>query len=118
ENKPERLPALADELVRLKVDVIVAGGTNDGQAAKNATKTISIVMTGIGVDPVEVGLVESLARPGGNITGIAVLYDPAAPGGTRELKEDLPVAARAGLNCSVMGGTKCGQFDQGICCAK
>src|SRR5262245_59803411 len=115
ENKPDRLPALADELVRLKVDVIVAGGTNDARAAKNATKTISIVVAGVGIDPVEVGLVESLARPGGNVTGItnlttelsgkrlellkeavpkvtrvAFLYDPAAPGSLRELKEVLP----------------------------
>src|SRR5262245_53469624 len=52
ENKPDRLPALADELIRLKVDVIVAGGTNDARAAKNATKTIPIVVTGIGIDPV------------------------------------------------------------------
>jgi putative ABC transport system substrate-binding protein len=120
ENKPDRLPALADELVRLKVDVIVAGGTNDARAANNATKTIPIVMAGIGIDPVEVGLVESLARPGGNVTGItnlttelggkrlellkeavskvtrvAALYDPAAPGSLRELKEVLPVAAGA-----------------------
>jgi ABC transporter substrate binding protein len=65
ENKPDRLPALADELVRLKVDVIVAGGTNDARAARNTTKTIPIVMAGIGIDPVEAGLVESLARPGG-----------------------------------------------------
>jgi putative ABC transport system substrate-binding protein len=118
ENKPDRLPALADELLRLKVDVIVAGGTNDARAAKNATKTIPIVMVGIGIDPVEAGLVESLARPGGNVTGltnltielggkrlellkeavpklarVVVLYDPAAPGSLRELKETLPVAA-------------------------
>ena len=120
ENKPDRLPALADELVRLKVDIIVAGGTNDARAAKNATKTIPIVTAGIGIDPVEAGLVESLARPGGNITGltnlstelvgkrlellkeavakvtrVAVLYDPAAPGSLRELKETLPPAADA-----------------------
>jgi putative ABC transport system substrate-binding protein len=120
ENKPDRLPVLADELVRLKVDVIIAGGTNDAGAAKNATKTIPIVVAGIGIDPVEVGLVESLARPGGNVTGItnlttelggkrlelfkeavpklarvSFLYDPAAPGSSRELKEVLPVAAAA-----------------------
>ena len=114
-------PELAAELVRLKVDIIVvAGGTGPVRAAKNATKTIPIVMTGGGADPVEAGLIESLARPGGNVTGlttltreldgkrlellkeavpklvrVAVLYDPAIPGTSREVKEILPVAARA-----------------------
>ena len=121
EGKRDRLPELAAELVRLKVDIIVvAGGAAMIQAAKNATKTIPIVMVGGGIDPVEAGLVESLARPGGNVTGItnltrelggkrlellkeavpkvarvAVLYDPAVPGSVREVKEVLPVAARA-----------------------
>ncbi len=121
EGKRGRYSELAAELVRLKVDIIVAaGGASTIQAAKNATKTIPIVMVGAGVDPVEAGLVESLARPGGNVTGItnlsrelggkrlellkeavpklarvAVLYDPAAPGTVREVKEVLPVAARA-----------------------
>ena len=121
EGKRDRYPELAAELVRLKVDVIVvAGGVAPIQAAKNATKTIPIVMTGGGIDPVEAGLVESLARPGGNVTGItllarelggkrlellkeavpklarvAVLYDPAASSPVREVKEVLPVAARA-----------------------
>ena len=117
----DRFPELAAELVRLKVDIIVvAGGTRLIRAAKNATKTIPIVMTGGGTDPVEAGLVESLARPGGNVTGItnlarelggkrlellkeavpklarvAVLYDPATPASVLEVKEVLPVAARA-----------------------
>jgi putative ABC transport system substrate-binding protein len=121
QGKVDRAPELAAELVRLKVDiVVVAGGEPWIRAAKNATKTIPIVMTGGGRDPVEAGLVESLARPGGNVTGItnlsielggkrlelfkeavpkvarvAVLYDPVTPGGVRELKEVLPVAARA-----------------------
>ena len=121
EGKLDRLPELAAELVRLKVDIIVvAGGIQAIQAAKNATKTIPIVMVGAGTDPVEAGLVESLARPGGNVTGItnlsgelggkrlellkeavpklarvAVLYDPSAPGSVREVKEVLPAAARA-----------------------
>ena len=112
---------LAAELVRLKVDIIVvAGGTGIIQAAKNATKTIPIVMTGGGTDPVEAGLIESLARPGGNVTGIsllsrelagkrlellkeavtklvrvAVLYHPANSNDRREVTELLPVAARA-----------------------
>jgi putative tryptophan/tyrosine transport system substrate-binding protein len=73
EGKPDRLRELAAELVGLKVDiVVVAGGDAPVQAAMNATKTIPIVMTGAGLDPVEAGLVESLARPG-NITGITFL---------------------------------------------
>jgi putative ABC transport system substrate-binding protein len=121
EGKLDRAPELAAELVRLKVDIIVvAGGTIWVRAAKNATKTIPIVMMGGGSDPVEEGLVESLARPGGNVTGItnlprelggkrlellkeavpkvarvAVLYDPALPPSVLEVKEVLPVAARA-----------------------
>src|SRR5262249_11683223 len=66
EDKPEGLAALADELVRLKVDLIVAGGPNDGVTAKKATKTIPIVFNDSSSDPVALGLVESLARPGGN----------------------------------------------------
>ena len=121
EGKVDRAPELAAELVRLKVDIIVvAGGDPEVRAAKNATKTIPIVMTGLGADPVEAGLIESLAHPGGNITGlanlnrelggkrlelfkeavtkvarVAVLYDPANQGSVFEVKEVLPVAARA-----------------------
>ena len=121
EGKRDRFPELAAELVRLKVDIIVvAGGITLVRAAKNATKTIPIVMMGSGLDPVEAGLVESLARPGGNVTGltnltrelggkrlellkeavpklarVAVLYDPASPATVLEVKEVLPVAARA-----------------------
>src|SRR5262245_47536495 len=73
-GKQERFPDLLAELVRLKVDVIVAaGGRTMVQAAMNATKTIPIVMTGGGADPVEAGHVESLARPGGNVTGLTNL---------------------------------------------
>ena len=120
EGKVDRAPQLGAELVRLKVDVIVVtGGTGWIRAANNATKTIPIVMVGVGIDPVESGLVESLARPGGNVTGltllfrelsgkrlellkeavpklvrVAVLYDPTSVGAL-EVKEVLPVAARA-----------------------
>src|SRR5215470_5797337 len=74
EGKIDRQPELAAELARLKVDIIVvAGGEKLILAAKNATKTIPIVMTGGGLDPVEAGLIESLARPGGNITGLTTL---------------------------------------------
>jgi ABC-type uncharacterized transport system substrate-binding protein len=71
EGKYERLPDLAAELVRLKVDVIVAVGTVVAQAAKQATQTIPIVMTNVD-DPVATGLVVSVARPGGNITGLSI----------------------------------------------
>jgi putative tryptophan/tyrosine transport system substrate-binding protein len=121
EGKPDRLPQLAAELVRLNVDIIVAaGGASVVRAANSATKTIPIVMVGRGIDPVVAGVVESLARPGGNVTGItnlgselggkrlellkevvpkiarvAVLYQSANPGSLRELKAVLPDAARA-----------------------
>src|SRR5262249_61671886 len=74
EGKSGRNPELAAELVRLKVDVIVVAGADPLiRAAKNATKTIPIVMTGSGIDPVVAGHVESLVRPGGNVTGITNL---------------------------------------------
>ena len=69
EQKQERLPELATELVRLKVDLMVIAGTGAALAAKNATTTIPIVMANAG-DPVGAGLVASLARPGGNVTGL------------------------------------------------
>ena len=139
EGNLDRLPELAAELVRLKVDVIVAaGGINVIRAAKNATKTIPIVMGGSGIDPVVAGLVESLARPGSNVTGItnlsrelgakrldllkeavpkvasiAVFYESANPGSLRELKEILPVAAQAlGLTVRAWEIRDAGSFDK------
>jgi ABC-type uncharacterized transport system substrate-binding protein len=72
EGRDERLPDLATELVRLQVDVIVAGGSNAIRAAQDATRTIPIVMAGTG-DPVGQGFIASLAHPGGNITGLSAL---------------------------------------------
>src|SRR5262249_10126943 len=121
EGKVDRAPEQAAELVRLKVDIIVvASGDQWIRAAKNATRTIPIVMVGVGSDPVRAGFVESLARPGGNVTGltalnrelggkrlellkeavpklsrVAVLYDPANPPTSHEVKELLPADARA-----------------------
>ena len=69
EGKSDRLPTLAAELVRLKVDVILSAGSSDTRAAKEATSTIPIVMAAAG-DPVASGFVGSLARPSGNITGL------------------------------------------------
>jgi ABC-type uncharacterized transport system substrate-binding protein len=73
EDRNDRLPALAAELVVLKVNLIVASGTPASFAAKQATSTVPIVMGGIAADPVETGLVVSLARPGGNITGMSMM---------------------------------------------
>jgi len=96
EGKDERLPELAADLVRLKVDVIVAGGTPPVLAARQATATIPIVMPVSG-DPVSRGLAASFARPGGNVTGLAGL-DDELPGKWMELvKETLPKISRVAL---------------------
>ena len=95
EGKDERLPDLAADLVRIKVDIIVTSGLGT-QAAKRATATIPIVMQ-VSIDPVEEGLVASLARPGGNITGLATLTEDL-PGKWMELlKEILPRVSRAAV---------------------
>jgi len=119
--KGDRAPALAAELVRLKVDIILVTGGDQGiRAAMNATKTIPIVMTGAGSDPIGAGIIESLGRPGGNVTGVtnlvvelggkrlelfkdavpklarvAVLYDPATRASVIDVKDVLPSPARA-----------------------
>jgi putative ABC transport system substrate-binding protein len=93
EGKLDRLPALADELVRLKVDVIVSGGPSNTRAAKGATGTIPIVMTNDS-DPVETGFVESLARPGGNVTGLATLRPELSGKQLELLKEIIPKLSR------------------------
>src|SRR2546427_2224517 len=119
--KLDRLPALADELVRLKVDVLLTPGTPGALALKKATRTIPIVFLDV-TDPVAAGLVDSLARPGGNITGfssieagfagkrlellketvsklsrVAVLWDPRNPASTQEWKESQLAARGLGL---------------------
>lgn len=119
EGKLERLPAMLQELVQLNVDVIVAGAEPIVRAAKQATSTIPIVMIGRDYDPVAAGFVESLSRPGGNVTGVhlrteetagkrlellkellprlsrlAVLYDSSIPSGKRHF-EEMEAAARA-----------------------
>jgi len=132
EGKRDRYPELAAELVRLKVDLIVVAGGTGTQAATNATKTIPIVMVGGGVDPVEAGFIESLARPGGKVTGItnlnrelggkrlellkeaapklarvAVLYDPAILGTAREVKEGSPGRGPwPWVDYTALGGTR------------
>ncbi len=99
EGKEERLPALAAELVREKVDVIAAWMTPAVFAAKRATSEIPIVMLGAG-DPVGTGLVASLARPGGNVTGIAGMTAELAGKNLELLKEILPSMHRAAAMCN------------------
>ena len=126
EGKLDRLRALAEELVRLKVDIIVAIGSPSALAAKNAAKTIPIVFTS-GGDPVTLGLIDSLARPGGNLTGfsllaselagkrlellkdsihklsrVAVLWDPQVAVSAEEWKESLHPAQALGLQLHSM----------------
>ena len=93
QGKPERLAEAATELARLPVDVIATFGTPPSVAAKKATTTIPIVMIGIG-DPVRAGLVASLARPGGNLTGNIILGPDAAAKRLQLLKEAFPHLAR------------------------
>src|SRR5713101_2139098 len=92
----ERFPALADELVRLHVDLIVTRGTPAAQAAKNATETIPIVMAAIG-EPLGVGVVASLARPGGYVTGLSAFVTELAGKRVELLKAADPSIARVGL---------------------
>src|SRR5436309_1492844 len=96
EGKAERLPDLAAELVSLKVDIIVAGGTPPPLAAKRATTTIPIVMTSAG-DPVGSGLVASLAKPGGNVTGLSTFTRDLAAKRLQLLKEVVPVVSRVAV---------------------
>jgi ABC-type uncharacterized transport system substrate-binding protein len=126
DNKLERLAVLADELVRLKVDVLLTTGTPEARAAKNVTRTIPIIFFAV-TDPVAAELVDSLARPGGNITGfmtmgavlagkrlellketvpklsrVAVLWDPQVQGTAQEWKESQLPARELGLQLRVL----------------
>ena len=96
EQKSERLPELAAELVRLKLDLIVVAGTPSASAAKKATATIPIVMTNVG-DPVGDGLVASLGRPGGNVTGFSGLAPDLGTKRLEILKDAVPKLARVGF---------------------
>ena len=94
EGRVDRFPDLAAELVQSKVDIIIAVNEAGARAAKNATKTIPIVMVSVGPDPVEVGLVESLARPGGNITGLTTMAGEIAGKRLELFKEAIPKLTR------------------------
>jgi ABC-type uncharacterized transport system substrate-binding protein len=96
ERKRERLPELAADLVRLKVDLIVVSGGGPPFEAKRATSTIPIVITNVG-DPVGAGLVASLARPGGNVTGLVSLSPELNTKRLEILKDAVPKLARVGF---------------------
>src|SRR4029450_3723232 len=135
DDKLDRLPSLADELVRLKVDVLLTPGTPGALALKKATSTIPIVFLDV-TDPIAAGLVDSLARPGGNITGfttieavlagkrlellketvpklshVAVLWDPQNPGSTQEWKESQLPARELGLQLHSMEVSSADKFE-------
>jgi len=93
DGRDERFPSLAAELVRLKVDLILTRGTSAALAAKNATGTIPVVITGVG-DPVGQGVVASLARPGANVTGLSTLVTEIYAKRVGLLKELVPGAVR------------------------
>jgi putative tryptophan/tyrosine transport system substrate-binding protein len=137
-NKLDRFPALADELVRLKVDVLLTPGTPGALALKSATKTIPIVFADV-TDPVAAGLVDSLARPGGNITGfssieavlagkrlellkeavpkvsrVAVLWNPHDPSSAQQWKESQLAARELGLQLHSMEVSSADQFESAI----
>ena len=96
EGNLERLPAILAELVQLKVDVIYVGSLTGIRAAKQATKTIPIVMLTT-ADLVATGLIASLARPGGNITGLTILIRELTGKQLEILKEVVPAASRVGF---------------------
>lgn len=136
DNHLDRLPGLADQLVRLQVDVLLTTATPALIAARNATKTIPIVFMQLAVDPVTAGFVDSLARPGGNTTGltnfgaeltgkrleilkesvpklsrVAVLWEPKNAGSEQTWKESQPAAKELGLQLHSMEVSGADQFE-------
>ena len=93
DGRGERFPALAAECLRLKADIIAASTTPATQAAKKVTRTIPIVMIALG-DPVGTGLVDSLAQPGGNVTGMSMMFPDVATKRLQLLKEAVPAISR------------------------
>src|SRR5476651_1278202 len=93
EGRGERFPALAAECLRLKADIIAVSTTPAAEAAKNATRTIPIIMIALG-DPVGTGLVDSLAQPGGNVTGMSLMVSELAAKRLNLLTEAVPGISR------------------------
>jgi putative ABC transport system substrate-binding protein len=103
QGQVDRLPRLADELVQRKVDVIVVGADASGHAAKQATSTIPIVLVAHDHDPVASGLIQSLSRPGGNVTGVVALQSELVGKRLELLKEAIPGVSRIAVFWDVFG---------------
>ena len=111
DGRLERLPELVAELIRLKCDVMVTRGTPPTLTAKNATSAIPIVMTAVG-EPVETGLVQSLARPGGNVTGLSSFVTQLAQKRVELLKELAPRISRVGYLGNMSNASASPQWDE------
>src|SRR5216684_3170431 len=111
DGRPERFPGLATELVRLKVDLIVTRGTPAVLAAKNATGSIPIVMA-TSADPTRFGIVSSLARPGGNVTGLSTIAVELAGKRLELLKEAIPRIARIAQLANMSNPASAAQWTQ------
>lgn len=116
-GRPESLPGLAVELTRLKCDVIVTRGTPPTLAVKNATLTIPIVMTAV-AEPVQTGLVQSLSRPGGNVTGMSALITDLAQKRIELLKELAPRIVRFGYMANMSNTSVPAQWEETKLAAK
>ena len=107
EGKLDQLPGLAQELVQRRIDILIAVSPDAVRAAKDATKTVSIVMLLAYSDPVDLGFVASLSRPGGNITGVVMAAEPTMAGKRLELiKEAVPRAARIAVLATTETGSR------------
>ena len=109
DGQPERLPVLAENLARLKLSIIVAYGATAARAAKNATADIPIVMM-VHPDPVSAGLVASMSKPGGNVTGLARLSQELSTKRLELLKDAIP-----GLSASRSCGTRAVEMASVLC---
>jgi putative ABC transport system substrate-binding protein len=111
DGKPDRLPALAAKLVKLKVDVIMTGGDSEVRAAREVTGTIPIVMAPSG-DPVTAGFVASFSKPGGNITGLSWMSPELSAKLLELLKETIPRLSRVGVLWNAANPVKLLDFDK------
>jgi putative ABC transport system substrate-binding protein len=111
EGRPERFPDLAAELIRLNVDIIVTRGTPAAMAAKKASTTLPIVMAAIG-EPVETGMVASLAQPGGNITGLSAFVTELTAKRAEIIRDVVPGISRIALLDNMSNGSVPAQWDE------